>query len=410
VLNSLRIFSSAALLALALFNSTSAVATQTVVVVGSGAELQSAVTDANSAGGNRRILLKDGTYTVSSTLNVTVPNVTIAGQSQARDKVIIQGDAMSATAAVQDLIRATGSNFEVSDVTLQKSAWHLVQIVGESGANNAVIHNCILRDAYQQMIKVSYDSANPGVTANNGLIENCLFEYTAGIGPNYYIGGIDVHAGHNWLVRGNTFRHIASPAGSVAEFAIHFWNGATDNIIERNLIIDCDRGIGMGLDGTDKAPAVRGIIRNNMVYHSANSDPFADSGIALSDSIDTQVYNNTVFLENSITWALDYRYSVTTGAQFTNNLSNKRILARDGATGTLTANVVNADASWFVNVGAGDLHLASAVAAVVGKGVPVSGLTDDYDGQARSGAIDVGADQLVSTAKRPLPPSNVTVQ
>jgi hypothetical protein len=165
----------------------------------------------------------------------------------------------------------------------------------------------------------------------------------------------------------------------------------------------------MGLDGTDKAPALRGIIRNNMIYHSANSDPFADVGIALSDSIDAQVYDNTVFLQNSITWALEYRFAVTTGARFTNNLSNKPILARGGATGTLSANVVNAAASWFVNVGTGDLHLASAVPSVVGKGVAVDGLTDDYDGQPRSGAIDVGADQFGGVVT-PLPPGNVTVR
>jgi Right handed beta helix region len=409
VLNRLHKIAFIAPLATSLLNSVRAVATQTDVVVGSAAELQSAVADANSAGGNRRILLKDGTYTLSNTLYVNVPYVTIAGQSGARDKVVIQGDAMSATATVQNVIRAAGSNFELTDVTLQKSGWHLVQVVGETGANNAVIHNCILRDAYQQMVKVTYDPANPSVVANNGLIENCLFEYTAGIGPNYYIGGVDAHGARNWVVRGNTFRHIASPAGSVAEFAVHFWNGATDNIVERNLIVDCDRGIGMGLDGTDKAPALRGIIRNNVVYHSANSDPFADVGIALSDSIDTQVYNNTVFLENSITWALEYRFAITTGAQFTNNLSNKPILARDGATGTLTANVVNAAASWFVNVGTGDLHLASAVSSVVGKGVAVAGLTDDYDGQSRTGAIDIGADQFKSVVT-PLPPSNLTVR
>src|SRR4051812_30502473 len=198
---------------------------QTTISVSSAAQLQAAVQTANSAGGNRIISVADGTYTLSDTLYVNAPNVSIVGASGNRGNVIIQGTGMSATASVGTIIRVAASGFQLRYVTLQKSKYHLIQIVGENNADSPSIRDCILRDAYEQMVKVSI-GADPNVTGDNGLVQNCLFEYTAGIGPQYYIGGIDAHGGKNWTVRGNTFRNIASPSGSVAEFAVHFWNGS----------------------------------------------------------------------------------------------------------------------------------------------------------------------------------------
>ena len=221
---------------------------QTTVNVSTAAQLQSAVSSANSAGGNRIISLADGTYTLSDTLYVNAPNISIVGASGNRANVIIQGTAMSAGASVGTIIRVAGSDFGLRYVTLQKSKYHLIQVVGETNADSPAhprLHpaRCLRADGQGE-----HRAATPSVTADNGLVENCLFEYTAGIGPQYYIGGIDAHGAKNWIVRGNTFRNIASPSGSVAEFAVHFWNGSANNTVEKNIIIDCDRGIGFGLE------------------------------------------------------------------------------------------------------------------------------------------------------------------
>jgi len=113
-----------------------------------------------------------------------------------------------------------------------------------------------------------------------------------------------------------------------------------------------------------------------------------------------------------MSFSMEYRFTATQNAVFTNNLTNRQILARDGGTATLSNNVTNASASWFKSVSTGDLHLASAVASVVDQGKAVSGLTDDIDGQARSGAPDIGADEFggSSAATTPNPPTNVRVQ
>jgi hypothetical protein len=380
------------------------------IEVSNVSQLMNAVSSANSAGGNTVISIADGTYSITDTLYVNAPNVTIQGKSGAREKVIIQGTAMAENAQVGNIIRVAASNFKLDGVTLQKAGWHTIQIAGETNADSPVITNCILRDAYEQLLKVSQDPNNPNVVSDNGRVENCLFEYSAGIGPEYYIGGIDAHGSTGWVVRNNTFKNIASPNTSVAEFAIHFWDlPANNNTIERNTIIDCDRGIGFGLQGRGSNG---GIIRNNFIYHSNNNDPYADVGIALADSPNTQVYNNTVYFENSMSFSMEYRFTATKNAVFTNNLTNKPIVSRDSGAATLANNVANASASWFKSVSTGDLHLASSVASVVDQGKAVSGLTDDIDGQARSGSIDVGADEFggATAAVKPNPPTNVQVQ
>ena len=356
-------------------------------------QLRSAVDAANARGGDTAIVLADGVYTLGDTLYVNAPNVSIVSKSGRRESVTIQGDAMSETARVGNLIRVAGKGFWLSGVTLQKAGWHLIQVAGEADADGAVIRDCVLRDAYQQLLKVSVDAsqANP-TTADGGRVENCVFEYSAGIGPQYYIGGIDAHGSKNWVVRGNVFRDIASPGGGYAEFAVHFWSGSADNVVERNVIVDCDRGIGFGMDGRGNRG---GVIRNNFVYHSANADAFADVGIALIDSPQTQVYNNTVLLENAFGWSIEYRFPATSGVQIVNNLTNRAIISRDGGTGTVSSNVTTATAGMFVSPGTGDLRLKAATAGVVDAGQAVAGLVDDLEGQARprGAGFDVGADE-----------------
>ncbi|MCZ6820479.1 MAG: right-handed parallel beta-helix repeat-containing protein [Calditrichaeota bacterium] len=377
------------------------------ILVDSVPALHAAVNSANNSGGDTIILVADGTYTLNDTLYINVPNVTISSDSGVRENVVIQGDAMSATANIGNLIRVAARNFKLQGVTLQKSRWHLIQIVGESDADSPEIRDCILRDAYEQMIKVSVDQNDLNTSADNGLVENCLFEYTAGIGPQYYIGGIDAHAAKNWIVRGNTFRNIISPDTAVAEYAVHFWNDSADNLVEKNLIINCDRGIGFGLNSRGNRG---GTIQNNMIYHANNRGAFADVGIALHNSPDTRVYNNTILMEHNYPSSIEYRFPATTNVDIRNNLANRNISQINGATGTVSNNILNAQSNWFKNAAAGDLHLANESISAIGQGEPLFGLVDDFDGDARTdgASIDVGADEFKTTS-RPLPPTDLLV-
>jgi hypothetical protein len=363
------------------------------VVVATTSELLAAV-DAANRGGDPIILLRDGTYLLNTTLVITGAGITLRGLRGVREAASVVGPGMQGSVRV--LILVQGSGFTARDLTLGRVNAHAVQVQGEQNASHVVLSNLRIQDTFEQMVKISYlaTSAN---RSRNGLLENSLLEYTAGIGPQFYIGGIDGHFCKDWVVRGNTFRNIQSPGGSLAEHAVHFWSGAEGTIVEGNRIFDCDRGIGFGLGDRGH---VGGIIRNNMVWHGAQTTPFADVGIGLENASNVEVVNNTVVFANAYPNAIEYRFPGTQGGRIANNLCNQAIRARDGAGAQLQANLTNAAMAWFLAPAQGDLHLMSAVAAVVDQGVAVPTLDRDWDGQPRplGLGVDVGADEWVALA------------
>lgn len=349
------------------------------VIVSNVTELVNAVQQAN-ANDNMTIVLEDGTYTLNEMLWISGNNVTFRSRSGNRDAVIIRGQGMYGS--VSHIFNVPGNNFTVADMTIGWVANHAVQI--HSDADNPVIHNVRFVDTGEQMLKVSY---RPGdsTSSENGLVGWCLFEYSAGVGPQYYIGGIDAHQAHNWIIRNNIFRHIRSPESGLAEHAIHFWSESRNTLVERNIITNCDRGIGFGL--ADRGHS-GGMIRNNMVHTTR------DVGIGLENSSGTAVYNNTVFTENYMN-SIEYRFTRTQGGAIINNLTNASITSRDGGSATVETNVTNAQTAWFARATSGDLHLVTAEPAVVDQGQLLSEVSQDIDCETRpkGSGYDIGADE-----------------
>jgi hypothetical protein len=267
--------------------------------VGTVDELVAAVSAAN-AGGDKEILLEDGIYTLASALVIRADGVTVRSLSGDRSGVTIRGTGLPGT--VSHIFFVEGDRFTARDMTLREVYYHAVQMDVDVQAPTFV--NLHILDTYEQMIKVPYDVDHPEWHSDDGLVEGCLFEYSAGIGPQWYIGGVDAHHAFNWVVRGNTFKNIRSPSNDVAEHAVHFWSDSQNTLVEGNTIINCDRGIGFGLGDRGH---VGGIIRNNMIYHDA-TEGFADVGIGLESASGTQVYNNTVFQEHGYPNAIEYRF------------------------------------------------------------------------------------------------------
>lgn len=101
------------------------------VEVNTTAQLQAEVSAANQRGGDTTILLNNGVYTLSKGLSLTAPFITLQGKNRDRTKVTIEGDAMSATASVVNLISVSADDCTLEYLTLQKCRCHLVQIRGE---------------------------------------------------------------------------------------------------------------------------------------------------------------------------------------------------------------------------------------------------------------------------------------
>jgi len=369
------------------------------ITVGTVGELVDAVNQANS-GGDKQILLQDGTYTLDEALVIRASGVTVRSLSGNRSAVIVRGNGMDGS--VSHVFFVEGNDFTARDMTLRDVYYHAIQM--DIDAQAPTLINLHILDTHEQMIKVPYDTDQPEIHSDNGRVENCLFEYSAGIGPQWYIGGVDAHHAFNWVIRGNTFKNIRSPedpdaGGRVAEHAIHFWNGSQNTLVEKNAIINCDRGIGFGLGSQGH---VGGIIRNNMIYHNAAHD-LGDVGIGLESVTDAQVYNNTIYQEHAYDNAIEYRWPATTGLLVANNLTNRAIAQRDGASAELSNNVTNAESAWFVNPAAGDLHLSTPISTVVNQGRAIDGLIDDIDGDVRpqGGGYDIGADEYVFSGSCP---------
>ena len=208
------------------------------------------------------------------------------------------------------------------------------------------------------------------------------------------------------MVNDNIFRNIASPSGSLAEHAIHFWNFSANNTIERNMIVNCDRGIGFGLGSS---PNDGGIIRNNMIYNDGNG-LFDDVGIGLESSPNTKVYNNTIFIDYPN--AIEYRFTSTTNVDIANNLTNRLIKSRDGGAANLTANYTNALNTWFIDPSQGNLRLNAFYPEAVDAGTDGVNVSMDIDQTPRpqSSSFDIGAHefQITSVNDMVYPPVDVS--
>jgi len=319
----------------------------THISINSVAQLKREISYANNNKGHVSLDIEDGVYQLGHTLDIKSDYIALTSKSGRPENVIIQGG-KAKNSGIPVLIKVFSNHFSIDGITLQNAKAHLIQIAGEDNADYAVIRNCILQDSYQQLVKISYDKKKrPEISADFGLIENSIFQYTDGMGPNFYIGGVDLHAGNSWIIRDNKFKDIASPGRSVSEHAIHAWTNSYNTIVENNVIEDCDRAIGFGLFNSNENPSIvyqhkGGYIRNNLITHTRNNDPFADVGIILEDSADTLIEGNKIWLEHDYPNAIEYRFPSTHDVVIKDNITNKNIVSRNGGKAALSNNRTNA--------------------------------------------------------------------
>ncbi len=346
------------------------------------------------AAADSTIVLMPGTYPVGP-IRFGSNSVTLRSANNDAASVILDG-----TYTTPELISVSFSNVTIAHITLRHAVDHLIHVVpldGGADVERLFLYGVNFEDAGEQFLKVNPNAAR-SATSTIGRVECSRFtmsnagrshvERTPG---GCYTGGIDAHGVRNWTVTRNRFEGIYCAGEGLAEHAIHFWVGGADNIIEQNIIINCARGIGVGL-GEGTGQLQRTIVRNNGIWADV---PYFDTGIGVEDAVDTRVNNNTVVSADGLASffaSIDLRFAAT-NADVRNNLV-RSIRVRDGATPTQIANVSNAPLGWLVSPSTGDFHLTPAATGAIDQGAPGDlGFDLDYQLHGVGNPPDVGADE-----------------
>jgi hypothetical protein len=381
-----------------------------IINVSTEPQLQNAM--ANLQSGDT-ILLAEGVYNLTSTLYVNGRhNVTIRGAAGSTNVVLV-GKGMDNTnyGAVPFGVWSNGTNTTIAHLTI-RDTWDN-EIIFNSGAQSPLVYCVGLINAGSQFIKSNPTDVNNGIGVNNGIVEYCWFEYTdsppndhgSGIG---YFNGISAHAARNWVVRGNLFKnlHNRDSAAYLWNPAVLFWRHSVNTITEQNVFINVDRAVAYGLDNTTPYfDHAGGVIRNNFVVllpglMSASRKASSDGSLIAWNSPGTQIDHNSVLLNSNEFYAAEFRFSTTTNCAARNNLSDAAIHLRDNAQATTRSNLVTAIPRMFVNAAAADLHLLASATNAIDKGVTLSSVTNDIDGdlRPRGASSDIGADEFRTNA------------
>jgi hypothetical protein len=256
-----------------------------------------------SAENDSTILLADGVYPVPSDTELKAHGVTIRSESGIRENVIVDGGG-----EMKRLIRLIGAcDTTIADMTWANCEHYGIVLLGDTGIQRTTIHNCKFHNIMTRSIKGTHParpldsgteptyppSVVEKVRPTTGRIQHCLFvndrvkQHDPWDDGNY-ISGIDMMSLKDWTVSDNVFTGIRGKDGR-GRGAIFIWIGCEDVVAERNIIINCDRGICFGNPSSTIANMHSGIVRNNVIVGGANM------AIEIVDTVRTAAYHNTVY-------------------------------------------------------------------------------------------------------------------
>ena len=355
----------------------------TVVTVSDTGALHSAV---ESAGPGTTILVADGTYQIWDPVWLRSPRVTLRGQSGDRSRVVID----AGPHGISEAVVVSADDVTVADLTIRNAPDHCIHVWGywDDGVDRLLVYNVAMIDAGQQLLKVSTDFS--GTMTTGGEVACSYVGYTSHA-PSDYTNGVDVHAGVDWIVRDTVFERVRGPGSGYTGPAILMWSESRNSIIERNVLIDCYRGIAFGNPAHGYPDHIGGVIRNNFVVHTMRGD----AGIEVANASGALVAHNTVLLlgPTDTHVAIDI-FGGRTDALVAYNLTNAPIqLSRGGASGDGRGNIETAAEGWFVAPRSGDLHLTAAAGPAIDAASSMAEVPDDIDGDPRGASPDVGADE-----------------
>jgi hypothetical protein len=338
----------------------------------------------------------DGRLTLGRYGAPPIANLQIRGATGNPADVVIHGAGMDDPIVPFGFQIFTATDVLIADLTIGSVYYHTVAIQNDQGATRVRLYHCRLHDAGEQIVKGNRGS-NPGaadvvieyceVVLNNGAIVHPDLGYC-------YTNAIDAIGGQRWVIRDNLIRGIYCQDGDLAGPAVLMWQGSSDTVVERNVFVDCSRGVSLGLVSPQDHNG--GIVRNNFLRWNPQAGYPVDVPIHTT-SPGAAILHNSVLTHGLYDAAVEVRYAGATGVVVRGNLMDGVVWARDGAAPQVIDNLTDADPEWFVDEAGGDLHLLPTATPAIDQLDALPGCSDDFDGAARpaaAGAVDVGADEL----------------
>ncbi len=343
------------------------------------------------------ILLGDGHYRLIQPIVLQEKeNMTIRSAAGDPTKVILSGRGWDSDFQGDDILRiAHCDGVTLADITFADCRSYGVKVEAENSPKNICIYNCRFQDIGVRAIKGSAGQ-DPTVRAVHGSVRFCRFENTK-IPPAQwlfggdYIAAIDMMALEDWTFSDNVFRNIKGRNGG-GRAAIFIWVRSRGVVVERNWILDCDRGVAFGNPGQSTANGagerlvyVRdGVIRNNFI----SGGP--DCGIEVWYSEQIKVYNNSIWRPEP-NWNRGIRIGTgTSDADIVNNLVHGQIQL-DGGQARLHHNLTGRLDGYFADPTSGNLALTQRATKAIGQGVVLPEVTEDIRRHCRSESPNLGA-------------------
>jgi hypothetical protein len=396
--------------------------TGTIVNIASG-DVNGLLNACHNLQSNTTIVIAAGTYNLGGSwleINGGISNVAIRGATGVASDVVIDGGGMvqANNVSAYNIEVDNAQNVTIADISIGNVYFTALQLNSANGCQSILCHDVTMYNTGEYILKANPTSDSNGFATNgvnNSTIEYCTFEYTPGNFappcPDFnnltYSNGIDVHHGANWVVNCCQFLNMAGePNYGEDGPAILFWNGSTNPTVKCCSLLNCQCGIWFGLEqrqatGASFTDCAGGIIENNMIV-IGDINGYQDAAISVRDCPNTRILANTC-IDPAATYmsAIEYRFTTSTGIVIENNITDNKILDRDGATASqISNNITDADDStWYVNPSAGNLKLTSSASPAFFAGMSEPLVTIDWSLNARPvDTPDIGADQYNAVA------------
>lgn len=352
------------------------------------------------------ILLASGVYKLPQSLVIRTDRISLRGAGGDREKVILdrQGGA-------EAVILAGADDVLIADLTIRNCARMGVTVKGEHDTQRTRIYNVKFHNIWVRGVKGTHPAGRsthyPGkggktklpderfleTRPTGGAIRYCLFvndhrktNARDGFGGNY-VGGIDMMGLKDWTISDNVFIGIRGRTG-IGRGAIFVWVHSEDVVAERNIIVNCDRGICFGNPSGGDLHMTRGMARNNFVVAGMRR------AVELVRTRDCRVEYNTIYSPLGSSALAVHFFQGAEGARFCNNIVHGRVNLEKGV--VHTHNLVGDCSGWFVDPSIGDLHLTPAASDAFDAARPLDDVTEDIDRRRRNPHPDIGAAEYTS--------------